>query len=226
MGVPILVMGKSGSGKSTAMRTMSETQLGIISVIGKPLPFRRATKPVVTADYQKIKNILVNCKTPSVAIDDAGYLLTDMFMSRHSQTGKGNDVFALYNDIGDSFYKLIQFIMGEVPEDKIVYLMMHEDKNDFGDIKPQTIGKLLNEKVNVEGMFTIVLRCVGSVGKHVFMTQSEGFDVAKSPDGMFTDLEIPNDLALVDKTVREYYGMAIEPKKKPTDKPQTELNKE
>jgi|WetSurMetagenome_2_1015567.scaffolds.fasta_scaffold312142_2 hypothetical protein len=205
--MPILILGKSGSGKSTSMRNFPETGLGIISVIGKPLPFRRATKPIVSTDYQYIKGILKNCKTPSVAIDDAGYLLTDMFMSRHASTGKGNDVFALYNDIGDSFYKLVQFIMNETPEERIVYLMMHEDKSDFGDIKPQTIGKLLNEKVNIEGMFTIVLRCIGNTEKHVFMTQSEGFDVAKSPMGMFETLEIPNDLLTVDTTIRAYYGL-------------------
>lgn len=211
MGMPVLLIGKSGSGKSTSMRNFPEAELGIISAIGKPLPFKRTVKPITTADYAKIKGILKACKTPSVAIDDAGYLLTDMFMTRHASTGKGNDVFALYNDIADSFYALIQFIMSETPEDRIVYLMMHEEKNDFGDIKPQTIGKLLNEKVNIEGMFTVVLRCVGNASKRVFMTQSEGFDVAKTPIGMFADVEIPNDLYEVDKAIRSYYNLNVKP---------------
>lgn len=220
MGMPVLIIGKSGSGKSTSMRNFPESELGIISVIGKPLPFKRTSKPVVTADYAKIKGILRVCKTPSVAIDDAGYLITDMFMQNHATAGKGNDVYVMYNNIGDSFYTLIQFIMAETPEDRIVYLMMHEDKNDFGDIKPKTIGKLLDDKVCVEGMFTVVLRCVGNTTKRVFMTQSEGFDVAKTPIGMFADVEIPNDLYEVDKAIREYYGIKTaseKPSKKEED---------
>lgn len=193
------------------MRNFPEAELGIISVIGKPLPFKRTVKPITTADYAKIKGILKACKTPSVAIDDAGYLITDMFMQNHAAAGKGNDVYAMYNNIGDSFYTLIQFIMAETPEDRIVYLMMHEDKNDFGDIKPKTIGKLLDDKVCVEGMFTVVLRCVGNANKRVFMTQSEGFDVAKTPIGMFADIEIPNDLYEVDKAIRSYYNLNAKP---------------
>jgi len=130
--MPVLVLGKSGSGKSTSMRNFPEAELGIISVIGKPLPFKRTVKPITTADYAKIKGILKACKTPSVAIDDAGYLITDMFMQNHAAAGKGNDVYAMYNNIGDSFYTLIQFIMAETPEDRIVYLMMHEDKTTLG----------------------------------------------------------------------------------------------
>jgi len=84
---------------------------------------------------------------------------------------------------------------------------MHEDTDDFGNIKPKTIGKLLDEKVNIAGLFTIVLRCVISNGKHVFVTQSSGNDNAKSPIGLFTDFEIDNDLVVVDKAVREYFEM-------------------
>ena len=132
-----------------------------------------------------------------------------MFMNGHSNAGAGNAVFAFYNKIGDHFWNLIEFIKKSVPNDKIVYVIMHEDTDDFGNIKPKTIGKLLDEKVCVEGMFTIVLRCVCENGKHLFVTQSTGMDIAKSPIGMFKELQIDNDLAMVDKTIREYYEMPV-----------------
>ena len=143
----------------------------------------------------------------SIVIDDAGYLITNHFMRGHSTTGKGNGVFALYNDLGDRFWNLILFVINNLPEDKIVYFMMHEEKDDFGDVKPKTIGKMLDEKVCVEGMFTIVLRCVTDGDRHLFVTQSADGAVSKSPMGMFETLEIENDLLLVDKTIRDYYEL-------------------
>ena len=97
--------------------------------------------------------------------------------------------------------------MTKVPENKVVYLMMHEDKDDSGDVKPKTIGKLLDEKVCVEGMFTIVLRCIEESGKHLFVTQASQGAVSKSPIGMFDSLTIDNDLAAVDKIIRDYYEL-------------------
>ena len=85
--------------------------------------------------------------------------------------------------------------------------MMHEDKNDFGEVKPKTIGKMLDEKVCLEGMFTIVLRCMTENGKHIFRTKTNGDDVTKTPLNLFDAEEIDNDLKLVDSTIREYYGM-------------------
>jgi len=143
----------------------------------------------------------------SIVIDDAGYLVTNHFMSKHSSCGGGNGVFTLYNEIGDHFWGLIEFVKKKLPDDKIVYFIMHEDKNDFGDIKPKTIGKLLDEKVCIEGMFTIALRCMSDNNKHYFRTQSDGSDICKTPLEMFEDKEIDNDLKLVDTTIREYYEL-------------------
>ena len=137
-------------------------------------------------------------------MDDAGYLITNMFMRGHSNAGAGNGVFTLYNSIGDRFWNLIEAIRAE-PSNARVYLIMHEDMNDFGQVKPKTIGKLIDEKVCLEGMFTICLRCMISDGKHVFRTQSDGMDTAKSPMGMFDALEIDNDLNYVDQQIVEYY---------------------
>ena len=118
---------------------------------------------------------------------------------------KGSGSFDLYNDIADHFWKLINAIK-DLPEDVIVYIMMHEDTNDYGDTKLKTIGKLLNDKVCIEGMCTIVLRCVIEDNNHYFITQNMGNDISKSPEEMF-DLKIENDLKAVDDTIRDYYGL-------------------
>ena len=210
MGVPVLIIGKSGSGKSASLRNY-KSNIGIINVLGKKLPFKNSLPISETDDYAKIKSLLHGSKANTLAIDDSGYLMTNAFMQGHSQTGKGNAIYEFFNEIGDSFWALIRFVQEQLPDTKVVYFFMHEDKNDFGDIKPRTIGKMLDEKVCVEGMFTIVLRSMLSNGKHIFKTQSDGFDVAKSPMGMF-DEEIDNDLKFVDEQIREYYNLKGAPK--------------
>lgn len=207
MGIPVLVIGKSGSGKSASLRNCQE--FGVINVLGKPFPFKNQMKSIVTKDYAKVKSALLGAKTKSMVIDDAGYLITDQFMEGHSNAGQGNSVFSLYNDIGDNFYKLIQFVIQKLPPDKIIYFFMHEEKNDAGDIKPKTIGKLLDEKVCIEGLFTIALRCIVSGERHLFLTQSNGYDIQKSPMGMFAEMEIDNDLKMVDETIRAYWDLNL-----------------
>lgn len=206
MGIPVLIIGKSGSGKSTSLRYFKEN-VALINVLGKPLPFKSKIPKVVTDDYQQIMKQLCNTQFKSFVIDDAGYLITNHFMSKHSSVGGGNAVFSLYNDLGDYFWNLIQFVIKKLTADKIVYFIMHEDINDFGDIRPKTIGKLLDEKVCIEGMFTIVLRCVSENNVHKFITQAEAGAVSKSPMGMFETLEIDNDLKLVDDAIRDYYEL-------------------
>ena len=205
MGIPVLILGKSGSGKSASLRNFPEA--GVINVLGKPFPFRGKVNSIVSREYGYIKRVIQASKANSIVIDDAGYLITNHFMKGHASAGKGNAVFALYNDIGDYFWNLIQFIVTKVPQNKIVYLMMHEEKDDSGEVKPKTIGKLLDEKVCIEGMFTIVLRCIEESGKHLFVTQSSQGAVSKSPIGMFDSLTIDNDLAEVDKVIRDYYEL-------------------
>ncbi|MFI3171413.1 MAG: AAA family ATPase [Eubacteriales bacterium] len=205
MAIPVLIIGKSGSGKSTSLRNCTSEGFNLIRVLEKPLPFKGKIDGWATDDYQKIMKALSSSKVNNIVIDDAGYLITNHFMRGHASAGAGNAVFALYNNIGDYFWNLIQFIITKVPENKIVYVMMHEDQNDFGDVKPKTIGKLLDEKVCLEGMFTIVLRCIEESGKHMFVTQASNGAVSKSPIGMFADLTIDNDLIVVEQAIREYY---------------------
>lgn len=207
MAIPVLIMGKSGSGKSRSMKNCVGKDFGLIRVVNKPLPFKGKIGGTVSDKYDYIKQCLKSPNWPkSIVIDDAGYLITGQFMDGHSTTGKGNAVFGLYNQLADDFYRLIKTIQVDVPEDRIVYVIMHEDTNDYGDIKPKTIGKLLDEKVCLEGLFTVVLRSVKS-DRYIFITQSRDGAVSKAPDDMFESVEIDNDLLLVDDTIWEYYGI-------------------
>lgn len=210
MAIPVLIIGKSGSGKSASMMNLDPAKTALISVLGKPLPFKGKFDQVVTDDSAKIIGIVKAAKRNIVVVDDVGYTMTNMFMRDHAAGGGGNAVFSLYNNIGDKFWNMIEAVR-KIPEDKRVYFIMHEEQNDFGNVRPKTIGKMIDEKVCLEGMFTIVLRCIVSNGKHVFRTQSDGLDVAKTPIGMFADLEIPNDLAAVDKAICDYYEIGGKP---------------
>lgn len=209
MGIPVLIMGRSGSGKSASLRNVTDRWF-VVNVNRKPLPFKKNENLVVydSDDYLKIKVRLKESYEKggikSAVIDDAGYLLTSKFMANHRQM-KGNSQFDLYNEIADNFYSLIKFITDELPSEMVVYLTMHEEKSDLGESKPKTIGKLLDDKVCVEGMFTIVLHSMKMDGKYVFATNTDGLDVTKSPIGMFDQMYIDNDLSNVDKVIREYY---------------------
>ena len=207
MGECVFVYGKSGSGKSRSLINFGEDEIFLVNTIGKRLPFRSKFKyEIKTDDFSKIANGLRKMPTKTAVIDDSGYLMTNAFMRGHSAPKSGSSTFDLYNDIADSFWSLITVIKNELPDDVIVYMIMHEDTTDYGETKLRTIGKLLSEKVCIEGMSTVVLRCVVRDGKHLFLTQSDGSDISKSPEGMF-DREIENDLKSVDSTIREFWNL-------------------
>ena len=209
MAIPVLIIGKSGGGKSTSLRNCVDNEdWNLINILGKPLPFKGKIPQVVTDDYAQVMKCLAGSKAHSIVVDDAGYLITNYFMRNHSSKGTGNAIFSMYNTLADNFWNLVEYIK-KLPEDKIVYIIMHEDIDDFGNVKPKTIGKLLDEKICLEGMFTIVLRCILENGKHMFVTQANDGAVSKSPMGMFGELEIDNDLLYVDNKIREYYGLEI-----------------
>lgn len=194
MGIPVLILGRSGSGKSRGIKNLD---CGVIKVIEKELPFKNNFKTLTTSDYGKIAQALMQAKKNSIVIDDAGYLLTDEFMRRGQEKG-----FDKFTELAQNFYNFINFITLQLPREKIVYLNMHESENEVtGEVKPKTIGKLLDEKVCVEGLFTIVLRCI----EHQYYTNNSG--CAKSPEGMFDEEKIENDLSIVDNAIREYYNL-------------------
>jgi len=203
MAEAILIMGKSGTGKSTSLRNFKKEELGVISVEKARLPFKTDIKPYTTKDYAKIKSALINGKTNTIIIDDAGYLITDEFMRKSNEKG-----YQKFTDLAKNFYDLIEFVKYQVAADKIVYIVMHEQENENTlEIRPKTIGKLLDEKVTLEGKFDIVLRSMKNDDGYFFRTQSNGYDVAKSPMGMFEEELIENDLKKVDDIVREFYNI-------------------
>ena len=207
MGEPILVYGKSGSGKSRSLKNFAEDEIFFVNVVSKRLPFPKKFKyEAKIKNYQTIKNQLAKMPCKAAVIDDAGYLMTSTFMAGHSNPKKVGGTFDLFNQIGDEFWDLILFVKEQLPEDVFVYFMMHEISNDYGEIKVRTIGKLLDEKVCVEGMFTICLHCMTDGTRHYFKTQGGAMDIAKSPEEMF-DLEIENDLKFVDTQARKYWGI-------------------
>lgn len=208
MGIPVLILGRSGSGKSTSLRNCQD--FAVFNVIGKPLPFRNPPKTMDTDDYNKILKGLGKCKARSIVVDDAGYLMTNQFMRAHSTKGAGNQIYAFYNSIADQFWALLEEAKA-LPPDKIVYFIMHTDTDDSGNMKPKTIGKLLDEKVCIEGMCTVVLRSVYDNGKYLFLTNKEDdTSIEKSPIGMFEEIAIDNDLKMVDNTIREYYSITTQ----------------
>lgn len=208
MGTAVLVYGKSGAGKSRSLKGFAEDEIFLVNPIGKRLPFPGKFKYTAKTDnYQTIINGLKKMPTKIAVIDDAGYLLTNTFMRGHSAPKAGSSTFDLYNDIADNFWRLFMFIQQQLPDDVIVYVMMHEQETDFGSVKLRTIGKLLDEKVSIEGMVTIALRCLVDGDRHYFRTQTDGSDVSKSPEDMF-ELEIDNDLKAVDARIRDFWGLA------------------
>lgn len=203
MGVPVLILGESGTGKSASMRNFSKGELAIINVAGKPLPFKNDLPMIVTDRYPEIVNALMKMKAKSAVIDDAQYLLANEFMRRSGEMG-----FQKFTDIAKNYWSLIaETVCKQMPEDKIVYFMSHIDRDQNGYEKVKTIGKLLDEKITVEGLFTIVLKTHVEDGKYTFRTQNSGFDTVKSPIGMFDSIEIDNDLKMVDNAIREYYNL-------------------
>ena len=207
MGIPVYIYGKSGSGKSRSMKNFSEDEILLVNVEAKPLPFRSKFKYVLKTDnigtiIQQMQKM--PCKT--AVIDDAGYLMTHFFM-KHHRNKSGNASFEMYDNIADMMYNLIRDIKKKLPDDVIVYLILHEDKNDYGDVKLLTLGKLLDSKVNLQGMVTICLRCMSENGKHFFRTVTDGSDITKAPEEMFPDAEIENDLKAVDTAIREYWNL-------------------
>ncbi len=200
MGIPVLILGESGSGKSTSMRNFEPDEVGIFNVASKPLPFRKKMKKVDGASYGIILTALKAPKLKTYVIDDSQYLLCFEMFAKAKETGYNK-----FTDMALNFYNLIQFIIRKTPPDVIVYFL-HHTETDGDKVRAKTVGKMLNEKLTVEGLFSIVLLCQTDGVSHSFVTQSDGSSTAKSPMEMFP-LTIDNDLKLVDSEIRKYYEL-------------------
>lgn len=197
----MLILGESGSGKSTSLRNFEPGEIGIFNVASKPLPFRKKLPTANGAAYDTILRSLSAKKLRTYAIDDSQYLLAFEFFDRAKETGYGK-----FTDLALNFKNLIQFVITHTPPDCIVYFLHHTEFAPDGTVKAKTIGKMLDEKLTVEGLFSIVLLCRAQKDRHFFQTQSEGMSTAKSPMDMFP-AELDNDLKLVDSIIREYWEL-------------------
>ena len=207
MGLAVLILGFSGSGKSASMRNFKEDELALVNVNGKQLPFRTQFNSILRSDmYSEIERFIKKQTAKTIVIDDSQYLMANEFMRRAKETG-----FQKFTDIGKNFWELVRLVE-TLPNDVIVYFLNHVETGEDGRQKAKTIGKLLDEKISVEGMFTTVLKTVVNDGKYMFATQTDGTDTCKSPIGLFDTMYISNDLKLVDEALRMYYRLSPEHK--------------
>jgi hypothetical protein len=202
MGVPVLVMGESGSGKTFSLRNFQPDEVGIFSVEKGRLPFKGDFKVKKRATYKDISSIFKDPKLKRYVIDDAQYLMVNTLFDRAKEVG-----YAKYTDLAIEFRNLIHGINYSLPDDVIVYILHHtETDSNTGKVKAKTVGKMIDQYLTLEGCFDIVLLAETDGKEHYFVTQSDGNTTAKSPYGMFP-LKIDNDLAAVDKAIREFWGL-------------------
>ena len=199
MGVPVLILGASGSGKSASLRNFNPEEIGIYNVASKPLPFRKQMLVVNHVSYDRIMASLKANKLKCYAIDDSQYLMAFDLFDRVKEVG-----YQKFTDCAKKFYDLIQTVINKTSDDTIVYFLHHTERADDGHIKAKTSGKMLDNQLTLEGLFSIVLLADTDGKEHNFITQSDGFTTAKSPMDMFAPV-IPNDLKAVDTVIREYY---------------------
>ena len=199
MALPVLILGESGTGKSASLRNFKAEEIKVINVEGKPLPFKNKFENFTSDNYVKILKSMQETTKPVIVIDDAQYLMANEFMRRATERG-----YDKFTEIAQNFWNLVNKIK-ELPKDQIVYLLAHIERDQNGNEKIKTIGKLLDEKITVEGMFTIVLKTNVTDGVYTFITQNNGHDTVKSPIGMFPNIAIDNDLKYVDDKIRNYY---------------------
>lgn len=201
-------MGESGSGKSASMRNFKENDVRVLNVASKPFPFRNVNKlkKADKATYDMITGVVKSGQVLSYVIDDAQYLMAFESFAKAQIAGYGK-----FTEMAKNYEEMLRTIQEDTPPDTIVYVMQHVDTDDTGKVKAKTLGKMLDQQLTVEGLFTIVLLAKADEKGHYFLTQSDGTNPCKSPMGMFDDVKIDNDLKMVDDTIREYYGLKKQP---------------
>lgn len=211
-----LIIGESGTGKSTSLRNLNPAETFIINVLNKPLPFRGGKKSYTplstdgltgnyysTDDHATILRTIrfVNTKRPEIKtliIDDFQYIMCNEYMSRAME--RGFDKFA---EIGQHAHGILK-ALPTLREDLDIFVLSHSEPNENGKMKVKTIGKMIDNNVTFEGMFTMVLQTEISDGAYSFITQGDARHIAKSPMGMFEGRTVPNDLAFVKDMMTAY----------------------
>lgn len=212
MSIATMILGESGTGKTTALRNLDPSAALLIQAVAKPLPFRNSAWRLASRDNPS-GSILVTDKTATIVtamertarkvviLDDFQYVLANEFMRRNQE--KGYDKF---NDIGRNAWDILTKA-ASLPADVRVYILAHTQTDESGKIKAKTIGRMLDDKITVEGLFTIVLRTAVINGQYLFSTLNSGYDTVKSPLGLFDSEHIDNDLQSVDAAICAYFGI-------------------
>lgn len=205
MAQKVLIMGESGTGKSTSLRNCDPATTAVVNPVGKPLPFKSHFEMLNNeTDARKIVKYMkeqVAAGKKLLVVDDFQYILAVPYMNRIKETGWDK-----YNDFGSNYFEIID-VCKDLPDDVVVVYMTHLETLDNGLTTVKLIGKLLREKITIEGLFTVVLRTGVNEAKYYFYTQNSGKDTVKSPLGMFTTYAIDNDLNYVVDKIRNYYEL-------------------
>jgi hypothetical protein len=212
MSIATLILGASGSGKSTSLRNLDPKQTLLIQCIKKPLPFRASAWAVrdaahkdgnvfQTDDPAKIEALMRGTTKPIIVIDDYSQTMVNEMMATIEVKG-----YEKFTTLAKNAW-LIFLAAGDLGPEKRVYVMSHTAVDESGEVRMKTIGKLVDEKILPPAYFTIVLRAQRINDQYVFSTQTTGSDPCKSPMGLFEEQHIPNDLAAVDAAISEYWGI-------------------
>ncbi len=215
MAIPVMILGESGSGKTRSLKNLNPKETILIQPIKKPLPFRakgwdkfdmttKTGSVLRTDDYGLIKGICLNAHkkgVKQVIIDDAQYIMLNESLRRSDETG-----FRKFTDMAKGYVDLITTI-ANCESDLVVYFMTHTQTSEDGKIIAKTVGKMIDQQVCLEGLFSIVLRCMVSDGNHFFTTKTSGMDCVKTPEDMFESDQIENDLLNTTNAINEYYGV-------------------
>lgn len=217
MSIVTMVLGESGTGKTTSLRNMQPADTLLIQAVKKPLPFKSAAWKRFDKDTCKdgnifqtdhagqIINLMQKTKRKVIVLDDFQYVMANEFMRRTNETG-----FNKFTEIGKNAWDIIN-AAAALPDDVRVYILSHIETSDTGHTKIKTIGKMLDEKIALEGMVTIVLRTAIRDGQYLFATRNNGSDTTKTPMGLFETETIENDLHAVDQAIQEYYELTEQP---------------
>jgi hypothetical protein len=217
MSIATMILGESGTGKSTSLRNLNPKDVLLIQAVKKPLPFKStgwdlATKEnpngsvFCTDQSHVIVSAMGRTTKPIIVIDDFQYILANEFMRRVTDKEVGNQAFAKYNEIARAAWDILM-AASALPDYKRVYILAHTQTDDFGKTKMKTIGKLLDEKITPEGLLTIVMRSQVLNEQYIFSTKNNGSDTVKTPIGLFEDAHIDNDLNAVDLAIQQYYDL-------------------
>lgn len=212
----VLILGDSGTGKSTSIRTLPPAETFVLNILGKSLPFRGSAKNYqrlsedgttgnfyASDDFNKVKRIinLINTKRPEIKyliIDDAGFLIMGDYIKNALIKG-----FEKYTNLAKQFSEIINSIR-ILRDDLFCFVMMHIETQADGKTKPKSIGKMIDNVVCIEANFTYIFHTQIIDHKYKFITNNDGTHMAKSSLGAFEELLIDNDLMMIVNRINEY----------------------